>query len=78
MIGGMEQLGFRLTHVHGLTEVYGPAAACAHQRDWEELDLEGRVRMNGRQGVRYQLQEALTVIDSATLEPVPRDGETLG
>jgi len=78
MIGGMEQLGFQLTHVYGLTEVYGPAAACAHQRDWEALDLDGRVRMNGRQGVRYQLQEAMTVIDPQTLEPVPRDGETLG
>ncbi len=78
MIGGMEQLGFRLTHVYGLTEVYGPAAACAHQRDWEALDLDGRVRMNGRQGARYQLQEAMTVIDPQTLEEVPRDGETLG
>ena len=78
MIAGMEQLGFRLTHVYGLTEVYGPAAACAHQRDWEELDLDGRVRMNGRQGVRYQLQEAMTVLDPQTLEQVPPDGETLG
>jgi len=78
MIGGMETLGFRLTHVYGLTEVYGPAGACAHQREWEGLDLDGRVRMNGRQGVRYQLQEALTVLDAATMKPVPRDGETLG
>ena len=78
MIGGMEDLGFRLTHVYGLTEVYGPAAACAHQRDWEQLDLDGRVRMNGRQGARYQLQEALTVLDRDTLQPVPHDGETLG
>jgi fatty-acyl-CoA synthase len=78
MIAGMEQLGFRLTHVYGLTEVYGPAAACAHQREWEEMDLEGRVRMNGRQGVRYQLQEALTVLDPQSLEQVPQDGETLG
>jgi fatty-acyl-CoA synthase len=78
MIAGMEQLGFRLTHVYGLTEVYGPAAACAHQREWEEIDLEGRVRMNGRQGVRYQLQEALTVLDPQSFEQVPQDGETLG
>ena len=78
MIGGMEELGFRLTHVYGLTEVYGPAAACAHQREWEALDLDGRVRMNGRQGVRYQLQEALTVLDADTMKPVSRDGETLG
>ncbi|MBA3479307.1 MAG: acyl-CoA synthetase [Lautropia sp.] len=78
MIGGMEALGFKLTHVYGLTEVYGPAAACSHQRDWERLDLEGRVRMNGRQGVRYQLQEGMTVVDAQTMNPVPRDGETLG
>ena len=78
MIAGMEQIGFRLTHVYGLTEVYGPAGACAHQREWEGLDLDGRVQMNGRQGVRYQLQESMTVLDPATLEPVPWDGETLG
>ena len=78
MIAGMQELGFDLTHVYGLTEVYGPAAACAHQRAWDSLDLAGRVARNGRQGVRYQLQEGLTVVDSGTLEPVPRDGETLG
>jgi len=78
MIAGMEAIGFELTHVYGLTEVYGPAAACSHQRAWEALDLEGRVRMNGRQGVRYQLQEGLTVVDAANLKQVPRDGETLG
>jgi fatty-acyl-CoA synthase len=78
MIGGMEQLGFRLTHVYGLTEVYGPAAACAHQQAWDALELDGRVQMNGRQGVRYQLQEALSVIDPQAMKPVPRDGQTLG
>jgi fatty-acyl-CoA synthase len=78
MIAGMESIGFELTHVYGLTEVYGPAAACAHQRPWEDMDLDGRVRMIGRQGVRYQLQEGLTVLDAATLKPVPRDGETIG
>ncbi len=78
MIGGMQDLGFNLTHVYGLTETYGPAAACAHQGAWDRLDLEGRVRMNGRQGVRYQLQEGLTVLDPQSGKPVPRDGETLG
>jgi fatty-acyl-CoA synthase len=78
MIAGMEEIGFKLTHVYGLTEVYGPAGACAHQQQWDGLDLDGRVRMNGRQGVRYQLQEGMTVLDTATMKPVPRDGETLG
>ncbi|HZH07430.1 MAG TPA: acyl-CoA synthetase [Lautropia sp.] len=78
MIAGMEEIGFKLTHVYGLTEVYGPAAACSHQRAWEELDLEGRVRMNARQGVRYQLQEGMTVLDPVSMKPVPPDGETLG
>ncbi|MGE0801508.1 MAG: acyl-CoA synthetase [Lautropia sp.] len=78
MIAGMEDLGFELTHVYGLTEVYGPAAACAPQLSWTTLDLAGRVEKNGRQGVRYQLQEAMTVVDPETLQPVPADGETLG
>ncbi|NLD54521.1 MAG: acyl-CoA synthetase [Burkholderiaceae bacterium] len=78
MIAGMEGMGFRLTHVYGLTEVYGPAASCAHQREWKARSLTERVRLNGRQGVRYQLQEGLTVLDPDTGQPVPADGETLG
>ena len=78
MIAGMESLGFELTHVYGLTEVYGPAAACAPQAEWADLDLAGRVEKHGRQGVRYQLQEGLTVVDPDTMQPVPPDGETLG
>src|SRR5690606_10859009 len=78
MIAGMEGMGFRLTHVYGLTEVYGPAASCAHQREWEARSLTERGRLNGRQGVRYQLQEGLTVLDPDTGQPVPADGETLG
>ncbi len=78
MIGGMERLGFDLTHVYGLTEVYGPAAVCMKHEDWKQLPLEERVRRNGRQGVRYQLQEGLTVMDPETMTPVPHDGETMG
>ena len=78
MIEGMDNLGFDVTHVYGLTEVYGPAGACAKQTDWERLNLADRAQQNSRQGVRYQVQEALTVIDPQTNQPVPHDGETMG
>jgi fatty-acyl-CoA synthase len=78
MIEGMEQLGFDLTHVYGLTETYGPASACAKHQEWNDLDVEGRAQRNGRQGVRYQLQDAMTVIDTETGHPVPADGQTMG
>jgi fatty-acyl-CoA synthase len=78
MIEGMERIGFALTHVYGLTETYGPASVCARQGEWDALDIAGRAERNGRQGVRYPLQEGMTVMDPATLQPVPPDGETLG
>ena len=78
MIEGMERMGFDLTHVYGLTEVYGPAAVCARQPEWAALDTAGRAAMMGRQGVPYTLQEAVTVLDPATMQPVLADGETIG
>lgn len=78
MIEGMERIGFRLTHVYGLTETYGPAALCAKHDKWDALSLEERVKLNARQGVRYPTQSALTVVDQESGEPVPHDGETLG
>jgi fatty-acyl-CoA synthase len=78
MIEGMERMGFEVTHVYGLTEVYGPAAACAKHEDWAELSLADRVDRNARQGMRYQVQAGLTVVDPKTMQPVPRDGQTLG
>ncbi|XUW93597.1 acyl-CoA synthetase (plasmid) [Burkholderia sp. M6-3] len=78
MIEGMERLGFELTHVYGLTEVYGPAAVCAQQAEWSALDIGERARLNARQGVRYHLQDAVSVLDPLTMQPVPRDGETIG
>ena len=78
MIEGMEKLGFDLTHVYGLTEVYGPATVCAPHEDWAQLDIGERARLNARQGVRYHLQRAAAVLDPDTLEPVPHDGETMG
>ena len=78
MIEGMERIGFDLTHVYGLTETYGPAAVCAKQDEWKELEVAARAERNGRQGVRYLLEDGLTVIDPATMKQVPADGETMG
>ena len=78
MIEGMERMGFDLTHVYGLTEVYGPATVCAKQDEWAALDIAERARLNGRQGVRYLMEEGLGVMDPATMQPVPADGETIG
>lgn len=78
LIEGMEQLGFDLTHVYGLTEVYGPATACARHAEWDALDIGDRARLNARQGVRYHLQRSARVLDPQTMEPVPWDGETMG
>ena len=78
MIEGMERMGWEVTHVYGLTEVYGPASVCVKRDEWEALDLAGRVEKNGRQGVRYQVQQGLTVVDAETMQEVPRDGETMG
>jgi fatty-acyl-CoA synthase len=78
MIEGMERMGFDITHVYGLTEVYGPATVCAKHEEWEALDIPERARLNGRQGVRYLMQEGLSVMDPQTMQPVPADGETMG
>jgi fatty-acyl-CoA synthase len=78
MIEGMERLGFDITHVYGLTEVYGPATVCAKHEEWNALDISERTRLNGRQGVRYLMEEGLAVMDPETMQPVPADGETMG
>jgi fatty-acyl-CoA synthase len=75
---GAEQMGVSITHVYGLTETYGPASQCAKKPEWDGLPLAERVRLNGRQGVRYVVQEGLTVMDPGTMKPVPHDGETIG
>jgi len=78
MIAGMNEMGFDITHVYGLTETYGPATVCAKHPQWEALPLGEQVRLNGRQGVRYTVEEGLTVMDAETMKPVPADGETMG
>jgi len=78
MIEGMDRLGFEVTHVYGLTEVYGPAAVCAKQPEWAKLTLGEQAQRNSRQGVRYQVQQGMTVLNPETMKPVPTDGETMG
>ncbi|MBU3740483.1 MAG: AMP-binding protein, partial [Rhodoferax sp.] len=71
-------IGIDLTHVYGLTEVYGPAAVCARQEEWADLPIGQRAELNARQGVAYPMQEAIVVLDPDTLQPVAADGQTLG
>jgi fatty-acyl-CoA synthase len=78
MIEGMAMLGFDITHVYGLTEVYGPAAVASKRACWADEDLSEQTRLNGRQGVRYPLQEGMTVMDPQSMIEVPADGQTLG
>jgi fatty-acyl-CoA synthase len=78
LIEGMAGIGFDLTHVYGLTEVYGPAAVSVKRPAWAQQPLSEQVRLNGRQGVRYALQEEMTVIDTLSMQPTPPDGETIG
>jgi len=78
IIAKMKQIGFKLTHVYGLTEVYGPAAVCAYQEKWDQLSDEQNARLTARQGVRYHLQAGLSIRHPDTLEPVPADETTVG
>ncbi|WP_340115269.1 acyl-CoA synthetase [Pelagibius sp. 7325] len=78
VLAAMQDAGIEVTHVYGLTEVYGPAVVCAWHREWDELDIELQAAMKSRQGVNYPVLEGLMVADAETLAPVPRDGETLG
>ncbi len=78
VLAAIEEAGIEVTHVYGLTEVYGPAVVCAWQREWSDLPIERQADIKARQGVNYPVLEGLMVADPETLAPVPRDGETLG
>ena len=78
VLAKVESLGFHVTHVYGLTETYGPAVMCAWKSEWNTLSIEEQSVLKARQGVRYQVLDELDVLDPETLEPVPRDGETIG
>jgi fatty-acyl-CoA synthase len=78
MIEGMAKIGFDITHVYGLTEVYGPASVAVKRESWAHESLTEQTRLNGRQGVRYVLQEGMTVMDPETMAECPADGITMG
>ena len=78
MIEGMAQLGFDITHVYGLTEVYGPASVAVKRSGWAAQSLSEQTRLNGRQGVRYVMQEGMTVMDAETMQETPADAQTMG
>jgi len=78
MIEGMAKIGFDITHVYGLTEVYGPASVAVKRESWASASLSEQTRLNGRQGVRYVLQDGMTVLDPKTMREVPADGRTMG
>ncbi|MCH2286845.1 MAG: acyl-CoA synthetase [SAR324 cluster bacterium] len=78
VIAQMEEAGFNVTHVYGLTEIYGPAVVCEWQESWAEKNKTTQAQLKGRQGVRYHVLEGLMVGDPETLDPVPADGETMG
>ncbi|MFO1221048.1 MAG: acyl-CoA synthetase [Burkholderiaceae bacterium] len=78
MIEGMARIGFDITHVYGLTEVYGPASVAVKRVAWAQQSLAEQTRLNGRQGVRYVLQEGMTVLDPETMREVPADAQAMG
>ena len=74
----MTGYGFAVTHVYGLTEVYGPAVVCDWKPEWNGLSLDEQARIKARQGVTYPVLEEMMIADPKTLEPLPRDGQSLG
>ncbi len=78
VLAAMSQAGFNVTHLYGLTEVYGPAVVNDWKSEWDQLPADQQARKKARQGVRYVALEDLKVLDPATMEPVPADGTTIG
>ncbi|WP_180168920.1 acyl-CoA synthetase [Acinetobacter sp. YH12021] len=78
IIEGMRNIGINVTHVYGLTETYGPSALCASQAGWSELSIQEQAQLHSRQGVPYPLQDGMKVLDPETMQPVPKDGKTMG
>ena len=78
LLADMQTAGFEVTHLYGLTETYGPAVVNDWHQGWSSLPRDEQARLKSRQGVRYLPLEGLDVLDPETMQPVPRDGETLG
>jgi len=78
ILESMAKLNIKVTHAYGLTEVYGPAVVCSWREAWDALPLSEQAELKSRQGVRYPMLEELVVVDPQTMQPVPRDGKTIG
>jgi len=78
VLRNMENLGIEMVHCYGLTEVYGPHSQCAWQHEWDDLSNEEKAKMKARQGVPYVLSTYMDVVNPLTMEPVQRDGKTVG
>ena len=78
MIEGMQRIGFDLTHVYGLTETYGPASVAVKRAAWAQQSSAEQARLNGRQGVRYALEDGMSVLDPQTMRAVAADGAHIG
>ena len=78
VIDDMETMGFKITHLYGLTESYGPSLICEMQEDWASLPLSTRAQKMARQGVPHVLAGDCQVVDPETMQPVPADGKTIG
>ncbi len=78
VLEAMAKLNIKVTHAYGLTEVYGPAVVCSWRESWDDLPLAEQAELKSRQGVRYPMLEELVVADPETMQPVARDGETIG
>ncbi|MDE2579710.1 MAG: acyl-CoA synthetase [Hyphomicrobiales bacterium] len=78
VLGQMKAAGFDVTHVYGLTEVYGPAVVNEWHEEWDALPADEQAQLKARQGVRYIALEGLDVLNPETMQPVPADGTTLG
>ncbi|KAB2887608.1 MAG: long-chain-fatty-acid--CoA ligase [Desulfobulbaceae bacterium] len=78
IIQNMESIGANILHVYGLTEVYGPHTVCSWKEEWADLSPEEQARIKSRQGVSYIVAMYTDVVDPLTMQPVPRDGKTIG
>ena len=78
VLQSMQEIGFEVTHVYGLTEVYGPCVVCAWDPEWKNLSLEKQSDIKSRQGVAYIVQEGIRVVNQKDFSDVPKDGETIG
>ena len=78
MLAAMEAMGFHISHVYGLTEVYGPVTVCAEQQEWDELDVATRAQKKSRQGVTSHLMTGFELFKQGTTEPIAADGEEMG